>query len=273
LFTVRGWPIAECDACTHRFVAVRAEAGHVAEVYGDGYFRGGGAGYPDYLAEGDSLVEHGRLYGRILRSAGVAGRLLDVGSAAGFVLKGLTEKGFDGTGLEPNATMAAHARERLGLDVRCGTLETLGTDVGPFDVVTMVQVVAHFHDLFAAFAAAAAATRPGGAWLIETWDHRSLTARLLGRRWHEYSPPSVLNVFSRRSLERLCAGHGFVPIASGRPRKRISGAHVKSLCAHVYGRSTAWPVLRPLLGAVPDRWTLPYPSEDVFWMLFEHRAG
>ncbi|HRO58630.1 MAG TPA: methyltransferase domain-containing protein, partial [Burkholderiaceae bacterium] len=141
-----------------------------------------------------------------------------------------------------------------------------------FDLVTMIQVIAHFHDLRKALAQAVGLTRVGGHWLIETWDSSSRTARLLGRRWHEYSPPSVLHMFSRRSLVRVLAEHGLEPVAFGRPAKRISGAHVKSLLGHKLSRGPASAPLKLMLRALPDRAVLPYPSEDLFWALFR-RTG
>ena len=72
-------------------------------------------------------------------------------------------------------------------------------------------------------------TAPGGVWVIETWDRESVVARLLGRRWHEINPPSVLHWFSRRSLDALLASLGFERVARGRPRKTIGADHVRAL--------------------------------------------
>lgn len=284
LFTVHGHTIRHCPHCDHRFAADAVRPDHVGAVYGDDYFTGGGAGYPDYLAGAAMLRAHGRRYGQLVRPYLTPGRVLDVGAAAGFVLQGLADAGWQGVGLEPNAAMAAHARGVLGLDVRVGTLEAPGDlradDPGAgdgahpgFDLVAMIQVVAHFHDLRTAFENARRLTRPGGCWLIETWDSSSLSARLLGRRWHEYSPPSVLHMFSRGSLTRLAAAFDMEPVAGGRPAKRISGAHVKSLLGYKLGAGAAAAPLRAALRLLPDRVELPYPSEDLFWTLFRRRAA
>jgi hypothetical protein len=53
------------------------------------------------------------------------GSVLDVGAAAGFLLAGLRQIGWSGSGVEPNDRMAEHARSQLGLNVRTGTLESL----------------------------------------------------------------------------------------------------------------------------------------------------
>jgi hypothetical protein len=99
-------------------------AEHVARVYGDAYFRNGGAGYPDYLSESDLLRARGRRYGGLVARHVPPGRLLDVGAAAGCVLRGFTDAGWSGVGIEPNAAMAAYARTGLGVDVQQAMIET-----------------------------------------------------------------------------------------------------------------------------------------------------
>ncbi len=272
MFAAHGHGIHACATCGHRFAALAPAPTHVESVYGDDYFNGGGAGYPDYLADAELRRAQGRRYGRMLSRRLPAGRLLDVGCAAGFILQGLQDEGWQGVGIEPNASMAAHGRERLGLQVLTGSLESSGgqTDLSTgFDVISMIQVVAHFHDLRHAFKTARSLTRPGGHWLIETWDNASLSARLLGRRWHEYSPPSVLHMFSRASLVRLAADAGMRPVASGRPAKWISGAQAKSLLRYKLGTGPVGRLAGGALALLPDRARLPYPAEDLFWMLLE----
>lgn len=275
MFVAHGHDIRACAACTHQFAALAPASTHVESVYGDDYFNGGGAGYPDYLADAAMRREQGRRYGRLLNLHFPQGHLLDVGCAAGFILQGLQDEGWRGMGVEPNPSMAAHGRDRLGLQVLTGPFESLGESVGPaggFDAITMIQVVAHFHDLRRAFMNARSLTRPGGHWLIETWDNASLSARVLGRRWHEYSPPSVLHMFSRASLIRLAADAGMRPVASGRPAKWISGAQAKSLLRYKLGTGPLGRLAGGALAVLPDRTRLPYPAEDLFWMMFERES-
>jgi SAM-dependent methyltransferase len=268
LFRSAGHWICECTHCAHRYADVRRTPDHVDRHYGDDYFFAGGAGFPNYLDDADVLRRHGRQYSRILRTHCPPGRVLDVGAAAGFLLDGFVEEGWTATAIEPNDTMAHCLRERLGCRVYTQPLETFQADEG-VDLVMMIQVVAHFFDPPAAFAAAARATRPGGFWLIEAWDRASSMARLFGRHWHEYSPPTVLHWFTRDSLAALAARFGFHAVDGGRARKRISAAHAKSLLRyrlpHVAG-------IDKLLGVVPDRWALPYPGDDLFWVLLRRKT-
>ncbi len=262
--------IQECDRCHHQFLEARPQDDHAAKVYGDDYFYGGAAGYPNYLAEGRLIREHGQRYGKLLSKYMSPGTMLDVGAAAGFVLSGFVDRHWQGDGIEPNAQMAAFGREQLGLNVQTGTLETL-EQVFPnktYDLVSMIQVLPHFYDLHQALQSAAAVTKDGGHWLIETWNRDSVSAKVLGTGWHEYSPPSVLHWFSPNDLKLLARQYGFELVAQGRPQKWIAGAHVKSLLGYKFDSMPGGRLLKALLRLIPDRLRIPYPAEDLFWTLF-----
>lgn len=238
---------------------------HVTTVYDDSYFNDGGAGYVDYLAEADMLRERGRRYGEILTRHHRVGRVLDVGAAAGFLLQGMADVGWDPTGLEPNDRMAAYGRTKLGLPITTGTLEALGTG-DQFDAVTLIQVMGHFLDPLGALNKVRELLAPSGIVLIETWDVRSRTARLLKHRWHEYSPPSVVQWWGRRELDAVAKRVGLVAIDTGRMTKWIAGHHAKSLLKN--GGGVGAKVAR----LIPDQLRLPYPSEDLFWTVYRASA-
>ena len=259
-FVAKGVDVLDCTACGHRFAGIDADEQHVTSVYADEYFVGGGAGYTDYSAEEEMLRGRGKDYSAKIARHAEPGRMLDVGAAAGYILEGFTDSGWTGVGLEPNATMAEAARER-GVDVRQGSLECFPADE-TFDLISMVQVAAHFYDPRAAFEKAHSLLRPGGLLLIETWDRGSISARIFGKNWHEYSPPSVLNWFTKDGLNGFLSQVGFTRIDGGRPSKKISGGHVRSLLKYRLGDNF-------LLKLIPERINFPYPSEDLFWALYK----
>ncbi len=85
----------------------------------------------------------------------------------------------------------------------------------------------------------------------------------LGNAWHEYSPPSVLHWWSPPVLKRTLNKLGYRLRGTGKPQKWIGLRHAKSLLMHKYGS------LAGMLKRVPDRLALPYPSEDLFWAVYE----
>jgi 2-polyprenyl-3-methyl-5-hydroxy-6-metoxy-1,4-benzoquinol methylase len=268
LFNKDHYWVRGCRACHHRFLELGTDIHHVKQVYGDSYFQGGGAGYPDYLAEAAILRRHGQRYARLLSRYMPSGRMLDVGSAAGFILKEFVGFGWQGQGLEPNLRMVDYARTHLNLQVEVGTLEQMSGE-GTYDLITMIQVVAHFFDFQQALATANLKTNPGGYWLIETWNRESWMARLLGKSWHEYSPPSVLQWFSPKGICQVAAQNGFREVARGRPAKWIGGAHAKSLLRYKLQGVPLEYLFSRCLEWIPDTLTLPYPAEDLFWILFQ----
>ena len=122
-FTVNGYLFFSCAACDYAFLDPAVAFLVSGEtLFGDEYFCGGGAGYPNYFDEADLLRSHGTRYGRLLARVG-ARRVLDVGAAAGFIMLGMIQAGCGAIGIEPNVSMAAYAVRELGLDVRATTLE------------------------------------------------------------------------------------------------------------------------------------------------------
>jgi 2-polyprenyl-3-methyl-5-hydroxy-6-metoxy-1,4-benzoquinol methylase len=263
-----GYWIRDCNSCKHRFTELRANFEHVTAVYDDAYFNGGGAGYPDYVAEAKLLRQQGHRYAKLLRRYMQPSTMLDVGSAAGFILQGFCDAGWQGKGIEPNPSMVDYAQQTFNLPITVGTLEQhQGSET--VELITMIQVVAHFFDPAQALAAASLQTQPNGFWLIETWNCQSWMARLLGAHWHEYSPPSVLHWFTPGRLAQFAAQYGFKEIARGRPAKFIRSAHAKSLLRYKLKHLPAGEILLKAIALIPDHWDIPYPAEDLFWILLQ----
>ncbi|MDO9383511.1 MAG: class I SAM-dependent methyltransferase [Hyphomicrobiaceae bacterium] len=267
LFMKYNYPIDKCTRCGHAAVdGLRAEE-HANTTYGDEYFFGGGAGYPNYLSQGDLVRDHGRAYASVLARHGAPGSCLDVGCAAGFVLQGLADAGWTGVGLDPNPRMVQHARDVLKLNAVVGTLESYESSE-QFDLVSLIQVVGHFWNLRQAIGAGASHVKPGGLCLIEYWNRDSLPARLLGEHWHEYSPPSVLHWFGPSDLDLLMAQFGLVRVDAGKPKKYISGEHLKSLLAYKSRGVVGGSILAAMTKLVPGGLKVPYPAWDVAWSLY-----
>ena len=176
----------------------------------------------------------------------------------------MTNTGWTGEGIEPNAKMAEFGRTQFGLSIRTGTLDTVEF-LEPFDAISWIQVLAHFPDPLATFRRADAITKIGGVWLIETWDCESRTAKFLGDSWHEYSPPSVLHWWNPPVLQRTLAPLGYRLRGTGKPQKWIGLRHAKSLLMHKYRSGLAGSLLK----LIPDSLAVPYPSEDLFCAVYE----
>jgi len=142
LFEKKGYPILECTTCGHRFIEIPDHEHHLSTIYSDDYFFEGKDGYPNYLNKENILYKQGLRYAKLIARYTTPGKVLDIGSAAGFILKGFRDSVWICHGIEPNETMASFGRNNLNMDIKTGTIEALETDER-FDLINMIQVIGH----------------------------------------------------------------------------------------------------------------------------------
>jgi SAM-dependent methyltransferase len=134
-----------------------------------------------------------------------------------------------------------------------------------FDAVSIIQVIAHVGEPAELLKAAHEVLVPGGQVLIETWDRASVSARLFKQRWHEYSPPSVVQWFTRPELDNLMKRVGCIKVATGRYPKWITAAHGRQLVEHRMGTDH---LASRAARAIPAGLKVPYPGDDLFWAIY-----
>ena len=268
LFTKKGYLIKECKTCGHRFTDIKDINSHLAEAYSDDYFFEGKDGYPNYLEEKEMLYRSGKKYTRIMSKYTKPGRVLDVGCAAGFILKAFDDAGWECYGVEPNDTMASYGRKELKLDIRTGGMETFSADQ-KFDLINLIEVIGSLYDLDKAMENVSALCKQGGFAMVESWDMKCLAARFFGANWHEYCPPSVVHWYSDETLTQLFRYYGFELIARGRPSKKINLKHGLAIIAENSSKSKLKKNFFNFLSRALGNAKIPYPPVDVKWYLFK----
>lgn len=268
LFTKKGYLIKECKTCGHRFTDIKDIGNHLEDTYSDDYFFEGKEGYPNYLEEKELLYKSGVKYTKVISKYMQPGKVLDVGCAAGFILKAFEKAGWKCYGIEPNNTMASYGRKELNLDIRTGGMETFNPDE-KFDLINLIQVIGSLYDLDKAMQNIAQLSRQGGLVLVESWDMKCLAARFFGSNWHEYCPPSVVHWYSDKTLNQLFAYYGFEIIAKGRPSKKINLKHGLAVIAENSSKSGLKKQIFNYLSRTLGNTAVPYPPVDVKWYLFK----
>jgi SAM-dependent methyltransferase len=199
--------IVRCERCGHRQVEPMPTGAALGEAYAE-------AASEDYVEEEAGQRETARrALARIERHLapspdGGGRRLLDLGCWVGFLLAEARERGWETVGVEPSAFASAHARDRLGLDVRTDDLLTADLPGAHFDAVVLGDVLEHLPDPGAALERIAGLLRPGGVVWLALPDAGSAVARRLGARWWSVIPTHV-QYFTRGSLRTLLARHGW----------------------------------------------------------------
>jgi SAM-dependent methyltransferase len=180
-------------------------------LYDDEYFERYLGG--NYLAQGDQRRHESRVRLGLLETVTPApARLLEVGAAAGFFLDEARSRGYEGVGIEPNAAMAAYAREQLDLDVRTGRLGEVELTRRSFDAACAFHVIEHLADPLGAVREMSEHLRPGGHIMIEVPNAQSASARRMGASWRLLDLPHHLGHHSPRSLRGLLASVGLEPV-------------------------------------------------------------
>lgn len=274
LFEREGYAFYRCASCDVASYSGVEMLSRTEPLFPAAYFTEGGSGYPGYIADEWAHRKQARVYLDRLASAGVSRRrgdaVFEVGCAAGFFLDEARKRGLRVSGCDVSATMVAHAREQLGLDVVHGEFLDLPLAPGSFDVVAMFSVLEHLpaplqveeqvHDML----------RPGGYLAVETWDRGAALARLMGASWHVYAPPETLFYHSRRSLRALFGPDRWDVVAMRPAVKWISVRH--GLAAMERVSATAVRVARRVLGQGSTDLALPYVFGDLVFSVFRKRA-
>ena len=194
--------IVRCPACGHMQVAEFPAEQTLEEGYGEV----SEAAYLD--EEAGQRATAARALDRIERHTEGPGAICDMGCWAGFLLSEAQRRGWEATGVEPSRFAARLARERFGLDVRTGTLATVDLPERAFDCVVMGDVIEHLPEPGAALDRVAGLLRPRGVLYLALPDAGSAVARRRGARGGSVLPTHV-QYFTRSSLGRLLAAHGF----------------------------------------------------------------
>ncbi len=142
-----------------------------------------------------------------------ARRLLDVGSYCGAFMQCAQKQGLDVVGLEPSRWAAQVSRRRADAPVITGALAQMPDDVGPFDIITMWDVLEHFIDPAAELGHIHRLLDDNGKLIFSTLDISNWFARACGRRWPWYMPMH-LTYFTPHTLADLLARNGFEMVAA-----------------------------------------------------------
>ncbi len=118
--------------------------------------------------------------------------------------------GFDVEGIDRNADAISKLSAKYCFLATCTELADFNG--GPYDTVTMLDVVEHLEDPWGSIAKAASLVREGGVMAVSTPDLGSLAARLLGARnelVQKAESGEHLTFFTRRTLTAALHRAGF----------------------------------------------------------------
>ena len=136
------------------------------------------------------------------------GRLLDVGCGYGYFQHWMG-KAWDTMGVELSAAAVRGGRERMGVDIRHGTLKGLRFPAESFDVVTLWDVLEHLPDPVDELRQVHRILAPGGILGISTCDASAVVPRLTRSYWYCINTPDHQYAFTLDWLKLALERTGF----------------------------------------------------------------
>lgn len=229
MFTQPPYRVVRCSECTLVYTLPRLSPEQIKAMYQTAYWSSDAAkefGYTDYLKDKELYLATYRMRREVITSRKPRpGRVLDIGSAAGYFLATMKEIGWECHGIELSEFMAAKSKELFGLDeVRPGSILDSTYPPAHFDVVTFWDVIEHLEDPLSHLKKAHSLLRDDGLLVIETQNVQSLFARVMGSRWQHFKMAEHLYHFAPKTIATLLDRAGF-RILENTPRrggKRIS---------------------------------------------------
>ena len=202
------WRIVRCNGCTAAYPNPYPAAADVSEYYAT-------AVEPNefeleyYIEVSQHERDHWAGFARRLDALkSNPGKLLEIGCAAGWLLAGAREAGWETYGLEASPKFANYARDKLGLTVQTGTLEdcrdgraSLVARAAPFDIIVMTDVIEHLHDPVKDLGTIRGLLAPDGVLVLATLDSLSLSARRYGLAWRQIVVSHIV-YWTRPSIRR-----------------------------------------------------------------------
>jgi 2-polyprenyl-3-methyl-5-hydroxy-6-metoxy-1,4-benzoquinol methylase len=213
LFKAEGFNIVKCKSCGLTYVNPRFKEAERKDVYSEGYFRGTLSNMRgiDHFARWEEIQQ-----GSVERMAKIMrykapGKILDVGCAIGSLLETARSYGWECYGIELSSFAADYAREKLNLNVFCGTLEQANYPENFFDVITLYHVIEHLPDPTATLMHCRKLLKPDGILVVEVPDFGSAQAQRLKESYHYVKPQEHIYYFTTDTLKKLLRKSGFKP--------------------------------------------------------------
>jgi SAM-dependent methyltransferase len=179
----------------------------------------------DYFKEhdvGDKDSSAASLLAQAEEITGAKGKLLDIGSGRGELLRAAEALGWEVTAIEPSPSFARSLESHSSSEIRREPIEQCGFEDGVFDCVVLAAVLEHLYNPDQTIAEVSRVLRPGGALFVDVPNEQGLYfklgnmyQKLRGRDWvvnlsPTFSPFHIFG-FSPHSLRVLLAKHNLRP--------------------------------------------------------------
>lgn len=146
------------------------------------------------------------------------GRLLDIGSFGGNLIKYAMDKGYEPEGIEVNASMAKASSEKLGVKVHNCKVQDYSGNGEQYDVITLIDVLEHLFEPRGVIESCEKLLKPGGLLVIKVPQYKPQHIKQNISNWLNINPRGIfhnfghINLFNQKSLSIVMKDCGMTPL-------------------------------------------------------------
>lgn len=137
------------------------------------------------------------------------GKMVEVGSGLGYLLKSFKDEGWEVEGVDPWRELPSFTRRVHGLNTIPQTLEQAKLQDECADVVILLHVIEHVPDPIATMTEIFRVLKPGGHMVLETPRYDTLMFRLMGKRERSLRQDGHIYFYTHETLQRSYEKVGF----------------------------------------------------------------
>lgn len=203
LFKKSEEPFVRCKSCSLVMINPRPVYDNIIETYDEKYSQG-------YAEKKAKKLKRIRPWVKKVKKTIPAGRWLDVGCSACFVVLAAHEAGFEAFGVDVESWGVEYGKAELGLkNLSQGALEEQNYPDNFFNVISMYDVIEHVPDLNSYVSELKRILAPNGILDIRTPDVEHWKVPKDLKSWEAVIPSEHLYNFSYKTLAQLLNNHDF----------------------------------------------------------------
>lgn len=217
----RTYSLVRCQMCKLIYLNPRPDEKSIGEFYDTpeydpfGSAGGGPQSMSAKLYQKFRPLSIRRKAARVTAGLKPADKCLDVGCATGEFVVELKRRGYEADGCEPSEKAAQYARDKHGLRVWTGGIESVPTHGGPYKLITFWHVLEHVHKLRETLEIARQLLSPRGKIAVAVPNPLSFDAKAYGDQWVAWDSPRHLYHFEPPVMLDLLIRAGYDPRSLG----------------------------------------------------------
>lgn len=215
--------IFSCKKCQVLFMEPQLSDDEITLLYSEEYYKSWGiSGSSENEVSKQMKIDTFLLRLKEIQKHVKKGKVLDIGCATGFFLEAAKKLGYEPFGIELSEYSSSLAKNKFGTSaIFHGKLEDCDFTAETFDVITMFDLIEHVRVPAETLAHAARLLKPGGIIMITTPDNKSLSSKVMGKKWTHYKKEHFY-YFDRHSLNYIAKKNKLELIHSENSEKALN---------------------------------------------------